>query len=257
MSPKNCSDLELFIAYFIKRASVSEMTDEFNYTSHTSIVRRLHNIKAYKGWISSAIFLSSSFSTYVFKKAINIIGFHRCHECKKWKFKDQFQQSIRRECGISTQCKNCNSKYMMQYRKEHDRTPSDRKYYEANKNKSILRYRKLHRNEISEWKHNYKVSDKGRLRGRINAHKRRELLNGLKNDLTNKEWLDILGNQNNICAGCGTAFSEDIPPEIDHIIPVSLGGETTKANIQALCRSCNASKGNKIDWTYPYVKEWT
>lgn len=33
----------------------------------------------------------------------------------------------------------------------------------------------------------------------------------------------------------------------DHIIPESRGGETTKENLQALCRQCNTSKGNKME----------
>lgn len=38
-------------------------------------------------------------------------------------------------------------------------------------------------------------------------------------------------------------------PELDHIIPLSKGGEHTYKNTQCTCRACNQSKGNKI-----YVK---
>lgn len=31
----------------------------------------------------------------------------------------------------------------------------------------------------------------------------------------------------------------------DHILPVSKGGGLTQDNVQALCRSCNASKSDK------------
>ena len=34
-------------------------------------------------------------------------------------------------------------------------------------------------------------------------------------------------------------------PELDHIMPLSLGGEHTYANTQCACRSCNAAKGAK------------
>lgn len=33
----------------------------------------------------------------------------------------------------------------------------------------------------------------------------------------------------------------------DHIYPESLGGETTLENLQTLCRSCNSSKGAKVE----------
>lgn len=34
---------------------------------------------------------------------------------------------------------------------------------------------------------------------------------------------------------------------IDHILPVSRGGDSTDGNLQTLCMSCNTRKGNKID----------
>lgn len=34
-------------------------------------------------------------------------------------------------------------------------------------------------------------------------------------------------------------------PELDHIMPLSLGGEHSYRNTQCLCRSCNAAKSNK------------
>jgi 5-methylcytosine-specific restriction endonuclease McrA len=37
---------------------------------------------------------------------------------------------------------------------------------------------------------------------------------------------------------------EDNAPELDHIIPISLGGTHTKDNAQLLCRACNISKSN-------------
>lgn len=45
------------------------------------------------------------------------------------------------------------------------------------------------------------------------------------------------------CQDCGT---EDGPFEADHIIPQSLGGETSYANLRTLCRRCNREKGDAI-----------
>lgn len=41
------------------------------------------------------------------------------------------------------------------------------------------------------------------------------------------------------CARCGAAFEL----ELDHIIPVSLGGTSDLDNLQILCRPCNQKKG--------------
>lgn len=39
-------------------------------------------------------------------------------------------------------------------------------------------------------------------------------------------------------------------PEIDHWIPISLGGPPTVWNMLLACKSCNSSKGDKL-WPYP------
>lgn len=33
----------------------------------------------------------------------------------------------------------------------------------------------------------------------------------------------------------------------DHIIPISMGGTNSWQNLRALCRSCNSSKGGRVD----------
>lgn len=39
---------------------------------------------------------------------------------------------------------------------------------------------------------------------------------------------------------------EDNAPELDHLIPLSLGGQHNKTNVQCLCRKCNINKGATI-----------
>jgi len=36
---------------------------------------------------------------------------------------------------------------------------------------------------------------------------------------------------------------EDNAPELDHIMPLALGGSHTANNVQCLCRKCNCDKG--------------
>ena len=43
------------------------------------------------------------------------------------------------------------------------------------------------------------------------------------------------------CQHCGSRKKLSI----DHIYPVSLGGETSLDNLQTLCRRCNSIKGNR------------
>ena len=43
------------------------------------------------------------------------------------------------------------------------------------------------------------------------------------------------------CVTCGT--SKDLT--VDHVVPVSKGGSDEDDNLQTMCRSCNARKGNR------------
>ena len=46
------------------------------------------------------------------------------------------------------------------------------------------------------------------------------------------------------CVHCGSTQKL----EVDHIIPTSRGGEHSEHNFQILCRKCNRSKKDKVDW---------
>lgn len=64
-----------------------------------------------------------------------------------------------------------------------------------------------------------------------------------RSTLTLEQWNMILAIQGNMCGKCHKQFSESNKPHRDHIIPVVLGGALTFDNTQALCKSCNSSKG--------------
>lgn len=67
----------------------------------------------------------------------------------------------------------------------------------------------------------------------------------LEGRLTKEGWQAVLDAHDGKCALCGT----DEHIAIDHILPLSKGGTNTEDNVQPLCRSCNASKGNRtMEW---------
>jgi len=55
-----------------------------------------------------------------------------------------------------------------------------------------------------------------------------------------------------VCQRCGITCSAETQwpdptfPSLDHIIPLSKGGEHSYANTQLLCLQCNLRKGNKV-----------
>ena len=60
---------------------------------------------------------------------------------------------------------------------------------------------------------------------------------------------EIKKRDNFTCKYCGNSTYKEpnLLLEIDHIIPISKGGTTTKENLQTLCWKCNRKKGNRIE----------
>jgi len=56
----------------------------------------------------------------------------------------------------------------------------------------------------------------------------------------------VLRRDNYQCVCCGKVKARGVRLEMDHIIPVTLGGETTLDNLQTLCKECNIQKGSNI-----------
>lgn len=55
---------------------------------------------------------------------------------------------------------------------------------------------------------------------------------------------EILNRDKFKCVLCGNT-SKESRLEVDHIVPVSSGGKTTRKNLRTLCFKCNRGKGSK------------
>lgn len=85
------------------------------------------------------------------------------------------------------------------------------------------------------------LRDPEKFLARLHTRRTRKLGNG--GSFTAAEWLTILRLQDYTCLCCGKR-EPDITLTVDHVIPVSLGGPSWAWNLQALCLSCNTSKGD-------------
>jgi 5-methylcytosine-specific restriction endonuclease McrA len=61
-------------------------------------------------------------------------------------------------------------------------------------------------------------------------------------DFTYQEWVEVQEEFNHCCAYCGLPAS---PMTMDHMTPLSRGGQHTRTNIVPACVSCNARKHDK------------
>ena len=78
----------------------------------------------------------------------------------------------------------------------------------------------------------------------IRCHERRILTD--KNKITNAEWLEALERFNYACAYCGSTSNLSM----DHVVPVSKGGQNTVDNLIPACISCNSTKqaSEMVEW---------
>lgn len=56
----------------------------------------------------------------------------------------------------------------------------------------------------------------------------------------------LLSRENKKCRCCGRQLGKGVKLEIDHIIPVKMGGKTELDNLQILCKTCNLEKGTQL-----------
>lgn len=196
----------------------------------------------------------------------------RCSKCGKFKPLSDYYKDPRRKCGVYSSCKFCIKQWREQNR---DRINKKKMIYRENNKESIneymAEYNKKNKEKISEYKKQYYIKNKywlakdnrkraqtpeGKLSKKNSESRRRQRINKTpkEDQPTISQWKNILKSQNYRCALCGCKFDEDTIPTMDHIVPLSRGGEHTSANIHALCASCNSGKRDRIN--YNYIQSW-
>jgi hypothetical protein len=203
-----------------------------------------------------------------------------CSNCNIEKPLSDFHFHKSREKGVDYFCKVCRNEYNRGYYAEHlEENHLRAKIYcannsdvikEKNKQKYIenkeeinarnkkyaqteagkeRNYNAAHLQEHAEHQREYRKTPLGKIHDSQHRHRRRSAQQKTICTLTLKQWGKILTLQNNKCAECGREFTSELKPTKDHIIPLSLGGGLTFGNVQALCRSCNSIKHDRVHFT--------
>lgn len=203
----------------------------------------------------------------------------KCTKCGLIKLISEFENDKRKKSGKGSRCKKCGYEYTILWRKEHpDRAKEQgRENYLRHREQCIARaikYGKEHpeyRNEfIDKWhrahpekqreanrkslaKYPEKALEKTRKYRRENPEKcatwvenRRSRKINAKGTITSQEWKNLKIKYDNTCLCC---LRKDVRLTLDHVIPLSKGGDNTIENSQPLCGSCNSTKSDKtIDY---------
>lgn len=212
-----------------------------------------------------------------------------CSKCKVWKIFGDFYKDRRKNNGYRSDCKVCNEKKSVEYRKLNAEkvAQKQRKYYEENKEilnkkhreyfkkyyqlnkkkviEATTKYYKVNEEKVREYKKEYKEknkdaivaqskeyrnSEKGKNSGHNARLKRRS--HEYKVRFYPHERTKLLNRDNWTCQCCGIkvhdgSVNDEFKCHIDHIKPISKGGDSEPKNLRVLCRTCNLSKGNNVD----------
>ena len=179
-----------------------------------------------------------------------------------------FSRDKNRKDGLYVHCKQCVRVVKKKYYEENKLkvNESNKRYHQKNRRKMNIaskNYYRRNKNRLNELNKIWRKNNKFKMTSyrkkwiesnpemnaesiRIGKLKRLARMSNLKNDFNINKWQECLMHFNHQCAYCGSTESL----EQEHVIPVSRGGHYTPDNIIPACRSCNASKNNKImqDW---------
>jgi 5-methylcytosine-specific restriction endonuclease McrA len=131
----------------------------------------------------------------------------------------------------------------------------NKRYHQENKD-VIYEKKKIYRQEnvekIKEQKRIYNNSEQGRDVNYKASVKRRSYKYNV--DFKPVQRKQLLDRDNWTCKHCGIKVHDrkentSDKANIDHIIPISKGGNSEPSNLQVLCRTCNLSKADKIAQT--------
>jgi 5-methylcytosine-specific restriction endonuclease McrA len=184
-----------------------------------------------------------------------------CCDCEQEKDLDKdFYKDKSSAIGYKYYCKACSKersrvshqKNYQRMKATHDKWMADHpehKEYQKEYNKEYrLRPEFKEQNKPYQWKWSH--TERGRIIVNLKTARRKERSKLLINDITVDQVLQIKESQNNTCPHCNRVFNDQLPYELDHIIPVSLSkpGDPglTMGNVQLLCGRCNKKKNNKI-----------
>lgn len=166
-------------------------------------------------------------------KGNNTSNFRNCDRC--------------RELGRINSNKRANSPKRKEWRKNYYSTEEqkeksrlrDRTYYELNKEAKYSKHKEYiggikeeRASYLSDWRKQNK--EKVALYAARRKSKKKE--NGL-NDLTAQQVRDLFISHN-FCEYCGRLDNLSL----EHIVPISRGGQNTLSNVTIACKGCNSSK---------------
>ena len=179
----------------------------------------------------------------------------RCTRCEAHKPLEAFSKARKSPDGFHWWCKECFAAY---YRASRERTLARNKAWrDANPDyfrhkhlarrderlRAMLKYRTEHRADLRQQAREYQKRNLAKFRTYSRAYTARKAGAPVVEHVDRARVLEIAGGRCGIC-------SKPVDPldfHVDHIVPLSGGGDHTYANTQPTHPVCNLRKGAKLD----------
>jgi 5-methylcytosine-specific restriction endonuclease McrA len=197
-----------------------------------------------------------------------------CTKCGEQKAFGEFHKKKCSKDGLHSWCKKCRKKYLqtntekyVEYRREYYQANKEKilefhKEYQLENKEKIIEQRKGHyqanKEDVLKRVKKYRQSERGKETIYKSHLKRKSYKHKVK--FTSHERKQILDRDNWKCQSCGikvhdirkrvekmTIEERKSKAHIDHIIPISKGGNSEPRNLRILCATCNLSKSDKQD----------
>lgn len=196
-----------------------------------------------------------------------------CTKCRETKVINEFYLDKKKKDGLFSACKSCikrsNKAYKALEVSPETRKAYNKKYYSNNSEKIIKKvqdrllvkdnkenkiaydkeYSSKNRDRYNECQRKYAKTDSGKASQSVRRTLRRERIIITDDSTITKDALvELFIEQNNKCFHCGIVLDKETPRAIhlDHIIPLSKGGQHTLSNVKWSCADCNMKKGCKL-----------
>ncbi len=166
-----------------------------------------------------------------------------CNKCKTERKLEYFPKDKRCKLGRARTCSICVYKSRDTKERKANQKKLTKRWYQDNRELSLKRQTKRYeenREQLLAYGRQHSKNNPEIYKA-ANHRRRAAKRNNGNNDLTAKQIVELFDKQKN-CEYCDAEGNLTI----DHVIPISKGGQNTLTNVVLACMSCNNSKRAKI-----------
>jgi hypothetical protein len=176
-----------------------------------------------------------------------------CRNCNETKPLDEFYLDQSRADVRQPRCKACKKAWYQSNKVK--QSEYAKAHYQANKDKyteNHKAYVRVHREQIAEYKRSYREDNKDKLDDQIKAWRQAnpDKVSAGNNRRRAREACAVPQRwtksecPETLCYWCGVDLNT-VKLHLEHLMPLSLGGEAKPYNEAPSCKDCNLSKHNK------------